>query len=158
METEMSEKSDTTTTPVKRKRRSQAQIEAEMRERIMAEVKAAQVITPETAAVMAAAAIAAVDRDINKKVNEKPNVPEERVWIVLGDSEYIRRGEGHFFGANGRGYLLKPGRKAYVPRSIVDILDHAIESIADKDDNDIIIGYRDRLRFPYSIVSPPSQE
>jgi hypothetical protein len=156
METEMSEKSNTTTTPVKRKRRSQKEIENEMRERIMAEVKVG--MNPFEQAAIAAAAIAAVEKDINKRVNEKPAIIEERVWIKLGESDYIRRGEGHFFGVNGRGYLLKPGRAAYVPKSIVDILDHAIESIADKDDNDIVIGYRDRLRFPYSIVPPPSQE
>ena len=151
----MTEESTITAPAVKRKRRSQAQIEAELRARITAEVKADLAATPATMAVMAAAAIAAVEKDINKKVHEAPNVTEERMWIILGESKYIRRGEGQFFGVNGRGYLLKPGKKAYVPKGIVDILDHAVEDVPDVDPDTLVIsGWKQQLRFPYSLTTP----
>jgi len=140
---------------VKRKRRSPAQIEAEMRARIMAEIKATA--TPEGAAAAATAAIAAAEPGIVDKVRAAPNMPEGRIWIVLQESQHIQRGQGQFFGINGAGFLLKPGKKAYVPKGIVDILENAVEDIPDVDPDTLqVIGWRQRLRFPYSIVAAPT--
>ena len=140
---------------VKRKRRSPAQIEAEMRARIMAEIKATA--TPEGAAAAATAAIAAAEPGIVDKVRAAPNMPEGRIWIVLQESPHITRGQGQFFGINGAGFLLKPGKKAYVPKGIVDILENAVEEIPDVDPDTLqVVGWRQRLRFPYSIVAAPT--
>jgi hypothetical protein len=84
-------------------------------------------------------------------------MPEGRVWIVLQESAHIPRGQGQFFGINGAGFLLKPGKKAYVPKGIVDILENAVEDIPDVDPDTLqVVGWRQRLRFPYSIVAAPT--
>ena len=151
----MDEDTEAKTAPTKRKRRSPAQIEAEMRARIVAELAAA---TPEGAAqALATAAIAAAEPDIVDKVRAAPNMPEGRIWIVLQESAHIQRGQGQFFGINGAGFLLKPGKKAYVPKGIVDILENAVEDIPDVDPDTLqVVGWRQRLRFPYSIVAAPT--
>lgn len=151
----MNEETETKAAPAKRKRRSQTQIEAEMRARILAEMKA--VSTPEGAAQAAAAQIASAEPGIVSKVNAAPSMPEGRVWIVLQESAHIQRGQGQFFGINGAGFLLKPGKKAYVPKGIVDILENAVEDIPDVDPDTLqVVGWRQRLRFPYSIVAAPT--
>jgi len=144
--------------PAKRKRRSQTQIEAEMRARIMAEVMAEMLsTTPEGYAKAAETAIAMAEPGIVDQVRAAPNMPEGRIWIVLQESPHIQRGQGQFFGINGAGFLLKPGKKAYVPKGIVDILENAIEEIPDVDPDTLqVVGWRQRLRFPYSIVAAPT--
>ena len=150
----MTEETEKKTALIKRKRRSQAQIEAEMRARILAEVKAEISQTPQD---KAAAAIASVEPDIVKQVNAQPNVIQERIWIILQESAHITRGQGQFFGVNGAGFLLKPGKKAYVPKAIVDILENAVEDIPDVDPDTLqVVGWKQRLRFPYSIVAAPT--
>lgn len=54
-----------------------------------------------------------------------PEQPE-RVWITLDENKNISP-RGQFFGINGMSYILRPGKKAYVPRGIVDILDNATQ-------------------------------
>jgi hypothetical protein len=148
----MDEETETKTAPAKRKRRSPAQIETEMRARILAELK-----SPAGVAKIAAEEIAAAEPSIVDKVRAAPNMPEGRVWIVLQESAHIPRGQGQFFGINGAGFLLKPGKKAYVPKGIVDILENAVEDIPDVDPDTLqVVGWRQRLRFPYSIVAAPT--
>ena len=153
-------------TPLKRKtRRTAVQIEADIRARIMAELASAGVLkdakelVASSAQVKAAADIAAVEMDINKKVAQKANMPAGRVWIILQENPAIQRGQGQFFGINGMGFLLRPGKKAYVPQGIVDILENAVEEIPDVDPDTLqVVGWRKRLRYPYSIVAPPVEE
>lgn len=57
---------------------------------------------------------------------------------------------GLFLGHNGRGYMLKPGVPVVVPLPLLEILDNAITTIPVFDNTTRqIVGYRDRLRFPY---------
>jgi hypothetical protein len=152
----MTEELETKNTPIKRKRRSQTEILAALKAQLRAELMAEMSATPEAAAANAAAAIAAVEPGIVAKVNAAPNVLQNRVWIVLQESPHIMRGQGQFFGINGAGFLLKPGKKAFVPQGIVDVLEAAVEDIPDVDPDTLqVVGYRQRLRFPYSIVAAP---
>lgn len=76
---------------------------------------------------------------------------EPRVRIILEENDQIPP-TGQFVGVNGVGYLVQPGVAVDVPESVLDVLDNAIMSVPVKDANDAVIGYRDRLRFPYRIV------
>lgn len=76
---------------------------------------------------------------------------EPRVRIILEENDQIPP-TGQFVGVNGVGYLVMPGTPVDVPESVLDVLDNAIMSVPVKDANDAVIGYRDRLRFPYRIV------
>ena len=78
--------------------------------------------------------------------------PKERIEIQLEENEEIPPG-GQFIGVQGEGYLLKPGVPAKVTRGILEILDNMIMSIPVKDDQQSVTGYRDRLRFPYRILT-----
>lgn len=87
------------------------------------------------------------------KAKQKAAPPvERRTRIVLEDSDEISP-SGQFFGADGKGFMLKPGEEADVPDSIINILDTAVKSVPIKDGSDTVIGYRDRLRFPYRVIT-----
>lgn len=75
-----------------------------------------------------------------------------RTRIVLEDNDQIGP-SGQFFGADGKGYMLRPGEEADVPDSILNILDTAVTSIPVTDSSQTVIGYRERLRFPYRIIT-----
>lgn len=77
------------------------------------------------------------------------NVP--RVRILIEDNDAIPPG-GQFLQANGVPFLLQSGMEMDAPVSVLDVLDHAITSVPVTDENKNIIGYRDRLRFPYRVV------
>lgn len=76
---------------------------------------------------------------------------EERVRIILEENENIAPG-GQFFGVNGKGYMLRPGEEADVPLSVIEVLDNAIMSTPVMNAEQSIVGYRDRLRFPYRVI------
>jgi hypothetical protein len=78
-------------------------------------------------------------------------IEQPRVRIILEENENIPP-TGQFFGANGRGYILRPGEAADVPQSILNILDTAVMATPIVDGGNTVIGYRDKLRFPYRIV------
>lgn len=80
-------------------------------------------------------------------------VPVElkRVKIILEENEHIPP-TGQFFGVQGKGYVLRPGEIAEVPVSIINILNCAIMSVPIVDGTQRVVGYRDRLRFPYRVV------
>ena len=77
---------------------------------------------------------------------------EERVTIILQDNSQIPP-SGQFIGVNGKGYLIQAGVEVSVPVSVLEVLDNAIESHPVVDRNDTVLSYRNRLRFPYSIVN-----
>jgi hypothetical protein len=78
--------------------------------------------------------------------------PERRVRIMLEESDQIPP-TGQFFGVQGKGYVLRPGEAADVPMSIIGILNTAVMSVPVKDAGDRVVGYRDKLRFPYRVVT-----
>lgn len=106
------------------------------------------------------------DWDAGSNLSEPINSPKQdkapatakahaqpRVRIVLEDSENIGP-SGQFFGADGVGYMITPGEEVEVPQSIINILDTAIMSVPIKaSGTDTVVGYKDRLRFPYRIIT-----
>lgn len=77
---------------------------------------------------------------------------ERRTRIVLEDNDMIPP-NGQFFGADGKGFMIRPGEEVDVPDSILGILDTAIMSVPVTDGASTVVGYRDRLRFPYRVVT-----
>lgn len=75
-----------------------------------------------------------------------------RTRIILEENDQIGP-SGQFFGADGKGYMLRPGEEAEVPNSILNILDSAVMSVPITDGSQTVVGYRDRLRFPYRVVT-----
>lgn len=80
-----------------------------------------------------------------------------RVWIILEENKNIPR-NGQIFGANGMTYLLRPGLRAHVPITIVDILNHSIEGTPVVNPDTLQIEkYVQALRYPYRLVSAPRE-
>lgn len=74
------------------------------------------------------------------------------IRIILEENDGIPP-TGQYFGANGRGYMLRPGEEADVPLEIVDILNHCIMATAVVDPQTLrVLRMRNRLRFPYRII------
>jgi hypothetical protein len=79
-------------------------------------------------------------------------VVEEKVRIMLEDNDQIPPG-GQFIQVNGRSFLIQAGHEVEVPHMVLDALDHAVMSVAITDAYHSVIGYRDRLRFPYRVIT-----
>jgi hypothetical protein len=93
--------------------------------------------------------VAKVDQS---KVDTATQPPDKRrVRIVLADNAEIPP-SGQFIGVNGRSYVLRSGEEADVPVEILGVLDSAVTSVPVLDENEQIVGFRDRPRFPYRIV------
>lgn len=91
------------------------------------------------------------DGDANMAVTDA--APEEaRITIMLEESEAIPP-TGQFFGVNGKGFMLRAGEEASVPISLVHVLDSAVESVPVLDQGQRVIAYRNKLRFPYRIIT-----
>jgi hypothetical protein len=87
---------------------------------------------------------------------EVPSAPrvykESRVRIILEEHDGIPP-TGQFFGVQGEGFLLKPGKQADVPASIVDVLNNAVESKpVINAETQQIERFVDKLRFPYRVI------
>lgn len=77
----------------------------------------------------------------------------ETVRIVLEENDDIPP-TGLFLGHNGTSYLLRPGEPADVPRKLIEILDNAVMSAPQTDpQTKQVIGYRDRMKYPYRVVT-----
>lgn len=81
--------------------------------------------------------------------NAKPT--DRRIRIRLEDNDQIPPG-GQFFSVNGRGYQIQANEEVNVPIAILSILDTAVESHPVTDGNGTVINYRNRLRFPYTVL------
>lgn len=79
----------------------------------------------------------------------------DRTWIVLEDNDDIPP-TGLPVSHNGNAYIIMPGEPVHVPNHILEILDHAVTSgpIVDRHSKRVV-GYRDRLQFPYRKVAAP---
>ena len=72
--------------------------------------------------------------------------------ILLEDNPDIPP-TGQFIGHNGVSYMLKPGVWVDVPLPIIEILNNAVQQVPDRDPaTNQIIGWRDKLRYPYRVA------
>jgi len=92
----------------------------------------------------------------NLQSPKSPRVPPvglpELVPIILEENDNIPP-NGLYIGVNGHGYLLRAGMLVNVPRSVIDVLNHAIMATPVLDPTTRqVIGYRERTRYPYRRV------
>lgn len=76
---------------------------------------------------------------------------EPRIKIMLEDNDNVPPG-GQFISVDGVAYLLQPNVEVAVPVSVLEVLDNATMSVPIVDLDKNVIGYRDRLRFPYRTI------
>lgn len=76
-----------------------------------------------------------------------------RVKLVVEENEDIPP-TGLPISLNGKAYIIRPGETVSVPIGVKEILDHAITSVPQVDPSTRqVVGYRDRLRYPYRVVN-----
>lgn len=88
----------------------------------------------------------------SKAVVNANTVSDDKVTIYLEENDAIPP-TGQFLQVNGRSFMLRPGETVEVPRVLLNILDQAVQSVPVVDRlTQQVVGYRDRLRFPYRLV------
>lgn len=81
----------------------------------------------------------------------------DRVWIQLEESDDMPP-TGLFISVNGVGYLMRAGEPVHAPKSVIEVLDHAITTMPVTDPTTKrVIGHRERMRFPYRRVDAPAE-
>jgi len=92
-----------------------------------------------------------IDEPIQRKKAANVKSTEKRVRIILEENDEIPP-TGQFIGHNGVSYILQPGKEASVPAKLLNVLNDAIKSIPITDGSNTVIGYKDKLRFPYRVL------
>ena len=119
--------------------------EEAIQKRIDAAVEAAVAETLKKAIELAEAQHQAIEQSIAAPVTKK-------VTIILEESDDIPP-TGLFIGVNGRSYMLRPGEEVTIPEEVVHALNDAVMSTPKTDLQGNVVDYRNRLRFPYRIIS-----
>lgn len=92
-----------------------------------------------------------IDEPVQVKKKVVAKATEKRVRIILEENDEIPP-TGQFIGHNGVGYILKPGKEVAVPAKLLSVLNDAIKSVPITDGSNTVIGYKDKLRFPYRML------
>lgn len=80
----------------------------------------------------------------------------ERVWIILEENDEIPP-TGLFLSHNDSPFLIRTGEPLAVPEKVLGILDDAVMSMPMIDPvSRRVVGYRDRMRYPYRRVAAPA--
>ena len=88
-----------------------------------------------------------------QKRKRAPRDAGPRVKIVVEENEDIPP-TGLPIGLNGKAYIIRPGEEVMVPMGVKEVLDQAITSVPQVDPSTRqVVGYRDRLRYPYRVVN-----
>ena len=118
-----------------------------------AQAEAAMTPAQKAAATRAAkqAAEAAATRDAKQAAEAAAPSKPKRVKIILEENDAIPPG-GQFFGVNGTGYQIQPGKEVEVPEFLLGVLDTAITTKPILNDDGQVVGSREVPRFPYRII------
>lgn len=81
-----------------------------------------------------------------------PLTNAKRITIILEENDDIPP-TGLFVGINGRSYLVRAGEEVSVPEEVVYVLNDAVMATPRTDQQGNVVDYRNKLRFPYRIVS-----
>lgn len=92
--------------------------------------------------------VAAKKRSAPKQVD----TTVKRIKIILEDNEHIPP-TGQFVSVNGRAYIIQSGKPVEVPQEVVSVLNDAVTSHPITNNDGEVLGYRDRMRFPYRLVN-----
>ena len=111
---------------------------------------AAPELTPAQKAAATRAAKAATATATATAAEATPAKPK-RVKIILEENDAIPP-TGQFFGVNGTGYQIQPGKEVEVPEFLLDVLNNAVATKPVLNEDSQVIGYRDVPRFPYRII------
>ena len=98
----------------------------------------------------AQAAGAATDVNEAKTAVNTPAKPK-RVKIILEENDAIPP-TGQFFGVNGTGYQIQPGKEVEIPEFLLGVIDNAITTKPILNDDGQVVGSREVPRFPYRII------
>ena len=89
----------------------------------------------------------------DKQAKTPPKGMPKTTKIILEENDNIPP-TGLFLGINGRTFLIPTGVEVAVPQAVISVLDDAVVSFPTVDPQTRqIIGYRDRLRYPYRRVA-----
>ena len=116
------------------------------------------VLTPaqKAAATRAAKAAAKVSETADPEASAQETVAAtpakvKRVKIILEENDAIPP-TGQFFGVNGTGYQIQPGKEVEIPEFLLGVIDNAVTTKPVLNEDGQVVGYRDVPRFPYRIV------
>lgn len=118
-----------------------------------AEVQAATdtPLTPAQKAAATRAAKAANAASAPAQAETPAPTGAKRVKIILEENDAIPPG-GQFFGVNGTGYQIIPGKEVLVPEFLLGVIDNAVTTKPVLNEDSQVVGYRDVPRFPYRII------
>lgn len=74
----------------------------------------------------------------------------QMVCITLHDSKEIPP-NGQFVGCNGNHFIIPPGRKVWVPRYVLEVLNNAVKGEPIVDEKLTVVGQRHIPRLPYTV-------
>lgn len=80
-----------------------------------------------------------------------PPAKVKRVKIILEENDAIPP-TGQFFGVNGTGYQIQPGKEVEIPEFLLGVIDNAVTTKPVLNEDGQVVGYRGVPRFPYRIV------
>ena len=123
---------------------------------VAAEIAGADADNAVSAAAQAEAAMtpaqkAAATRAAKQAAEAAAPAKPKRVRIILEENDAIPPG-GQFFGVNGTGYQIQPGKEVDVPEFLLGVLDTAITTKPILNDDGQVVGSREVPRFPYRII------
>jgi molybdopterin-biosynthesis enzyme MoeA-like protein len=91
------------------------------------------------------------DSVMTAKDQKKAKMPKS-TKIILEENDDIPP-TGLFISVNGKPYIIVPGEEVTVPNFLIEVLDNAVMSRPVVDSQtQRVLGWRDRLRYPYRRV------